>query len=676
MLILGIHANPKREDEEQQGYALHDAAAVLLRDGRLVAAVEEERLSRLKHANAFPVRAIQHCLTEASVALDAVDVIAVNRDENVFNQLAQYDWLTDPATTAPSARAVLSQCFGAAFGGDVSRKLWFCPHHIAHAWSAIAPSGFDRSLVVVADGDGDNLSGIVATADGGVLTTLREYALSKSLGHIYDLIIGLIGYSRFDEYKAMGLAPYGNPSVFESAFAGCYRLLPDGDYEIAPPLAWASELRHSGVLQRARRRGQPFTQEHKDVAAALQAMLERIVMHVVQCHQRQTGATNLCLAGGVFHNCSANGAILYSGLCERVFVQPAAHDAGGAYGAAIAAAMHHGEPRADTEWTHVYFGRHLGGAEQAARDLAGWEPLVTVERLKERSATVADLLASGAVVGWCQDRAEFGPRALGNRSILADPRPAANKSRINEMVKKREGFRPFAPAVLVERVRDYFLVPEPYEEFPFMIFVLKVRPEHHLTLGAVTHIDGTARVQTVSRRDNAPFWDLIAAFGERSGVPVLLNTSFNNHAEPIVDTIDDAVACFLTTGLDALVVGDYLVRKRAPTLTEQRVSTLVPSLLPSRRLVKRRRWNPATAAFELAHGVESTRSRYFGPGEHSIDADVYRALELADGMRSLAEILELADICPDGKTRVVDRLVELWTDRVVAMAPDRRYDRA
>jgi carbamoyltransferase len=671
MYILGYHGAFKREDEElRSGFGSHDAAAVLLHDGSLVAAIEEERLSRLKHANAFPFRAIQHCLDRAGISLDQVTCIATNRDELFMDRATKRDWLNDPGVEATrTARTLANDCFKRAFGSDVASRLCFCPHHVAHAWSAFTPSGFGEALIFVPDGDGDHLSGMVLVGRGRELATLREFPIPKSIGNWYTRIIMLLGYNRFDEYKVMGLAPYGNPRVYEPLFRECYRLLPGGDYEIDAEASWQGRLHGAGLVDRARRKGQPFEQVHMDLAAAAQATIERIVLHILSCYRKETGLRNLCLAGGVAHNCSVNGAILYSGLFDRVFVQPAAHDAGGAFGAAVHACHRHGGEIRDATWKHVYLGTHIGTSDAVQTTLRRWGGLVEIEDIGWSPEEPARLLASGAVLGWAQDRSEFGPRALGNRSILADPRPVDNKSRINAMVKKREAFRPFAPAVLVERVRDYFEVPGDEASFPFMIFVLKVRPEARGILGAVTHVDGTARVQTVSREDNAPFWSLIHAFGERTGVPILLNTSFNNNAEPIVDTVEDAVACLLTTGLDCIVVANYLVRKKSADAASLPHGDLSPQVPAFRRIVKRRLLNSDTQRFEDAFTLESTRSASFGPPEIPLSGNMYRALLLADGRRPLSDLASQAGVAGCDAGDLYREAHALWTARAIHLQP-------
>ncbi len=566
MLFLGVHSGLHvlgrpgyRISRSQQ----HDAAAVLLRDDRIVAAVEEERLNRIKHSNHAPLRAIAACLELAEVGLDSVDVIAHSstrelRDAMTLELVLRHPHVPDYASFADFFVKALEEHFGCA----VRSRTEHCDHHVAHAVSAFSGSGFDESLVVTLDAAGDYKSGTVAAAAAGKWEPITDFSDEQSLGLFYLEAIGYLGYGQFDEYKVMGLAPYGDAQRLRGVFRDCYELTAEGGYRL-----------HRGGLRaltdhlRPRRRSQPFSQVYRDAAAALQETLETIVLHVLAHHRAATGLRHLCLAGGVAHNCSMNGRILRSGLFERVFVQPAAHDAGAALGAAQHAALRHGKAGRRGPMTHVYLGPDLPPPAGIEATLHRWRHFVDFTRVDDVCRRAAALMAEDRVIGWVQGRSEFGPRALGNRSILADPRPARNKDRINAMVKKREGYRPFAPSVLREDAHRYFEVGED-EEFPFMVFVVGVRPEARHLLGAVTHVDGTARIHTVTRRTNERYWRLIDAFRELTGVPILLNTSFNNHAEPIVDSATDAIVTYLTTDLDELVIGDYLVSKKPVPLPQ------------------------------------------------------------------------------------------------------------
>ncbi|HEY0038275.1 MAG TPA: carbamoyltransferase C-terminal domain-containing protein [Longimicrobium sp.] len=662
MLVLGIHSfSPVRDYEDMDPlWGNHDAAAVLVEDGRVLAAIEEERLNRVKHSSAFPAQAIRRCLREAGARLEDVDRIGLDFSEAFVNQYFLRRALDDASYPLASGRGQVAGLFQRELGADVADRLRFIDHHRAHLWSAFLPSGFPRGLAVSIDGVGDALSGAVATFEGSELRLLREFPVRKSLGFFYRECIGIIGYTRFDEYKAMGLAPYGDPARYAATFEQSYRLLADGDYEVARGETLMRLMASAGLAQQARRKGERFTQAHCDFAAALQQALERIVLHVLGHFQAATGERSLCLAGGVAHNCSMNGRIAYSGLFDEVWVQPAAHDAGNALGAALAVLHDEGVKMAPPPLRHVYLGSGLPDDSALEEGLRGWGELVSFERHDDVAAETARLLADGAVVGWVQGRSEFGPRALGNRSILADPRPAENKDRINAMVKKREGYRPFAPSVRQERAADYFELPGTATEFPFMTFALRVRPEARPLLGAITHVDGTARVQTVSRADNPRYWELLGAFERLTGVPMLLNTSFNNHAEPIVDSVSEAVACFLTTGLDALVVGDYLVRKRDGGVLG--IQALSPSLPRTRKLVMR-----AEPGGTRAYALESTGNRFYGETVVPISEDAFSVLRAADGARTLGEILPEQGITgAERQQGVLEEMADLWSRRVVA----------
>lgn len=677
MIVLGIHGGSKRDDEDNRfGFKMHDSAAILLRDGQILSAIEEERLNRIKHTNCFPVSAIKYCLKENGITLADVDRIAINSAEQTVDILAKQAFLADARLKGPmSGRSYLAYLFAREFGIDLADKIKFCKHHVAHAWSAYAPSGYDNSLILVLDGDGDNSSGMVLTAGGNKMSRLCEYGVEQSLGNFYTEMIALLGYSRFDEYKVMGLAPYGNPDTYGRLLEKFYRLLPGGNYEILNSDMRMIRLVVAGLLDKARRKGEPFTQTHKDIAAALQATLEKIALHVL-CHfQKETKQKRLCFAGGVAHNCTLNGKILYSGLFDDVFVQPAAHDAGSALGAAISVFYDECSGYRPLKLEHLFYGTDIGnnrGAEDiedaVGPALSQWSDFLSFEKVDCITLKTAQLLADGFVVGWIQGRSEFGPRALGNRSILADPRPASNKLLINQMVKKREEYRPFAPSVLEESLDNFFEEPPTRAEYPFMIFVLKVREQFRELLGAITHVDGTARVQTVSQQNNPKYWDLINEFQKLTGVPILLNTSFNNNAEPIVDSVDDAIVCYLTTGLHYLVIGDYLV-SRKETGTHAAIEILAPGLPVSRRLVKRKR-RGQDGRVETVFEIEGTMSHLFARPVIEVTSDVFSILMEADGEKTLEKLFQsngIEDECR--RMRVKEELHGLWRERIIILRP-------
>jgi carbamoyltransferase len=663
MLTLGFSGGLDRVHENPYSLAAafsHDGAAALVEDGAIVTAIEEERLNRIKHSNKFPEEAIRYCLRERGVGVDDVDTFAFYATEEYCNGLLAYLQRTRPnMPVLADARTHLSQLLGETLDAPVDpERITFVRHHMAHAVSASAVSGFERSLVLAIDGYGDGLSGMVARGEGSALTALATFAQRKSLGLLYLNVIAFLGYGRFDEYKVMALAPYGDPARQRSLLTELYELRPDGDYELD---AERIEEHLTGRFA-PRRPGEPLLQRHYDLAAALQEALERIVMHVLTHHRQATGLRELCLAGGVALNCTMNGKIAASGCFDGVFVQPAAHDAGCALGAALLASHDAGRPADGKRLRHVYWGTHVGERDEVETVLEGWSDLVAFERHDDVERETARRLADGQVVGWAQGRSEFGPRALGNRSILADPRDAANRERINMMVKKRESYRPFAPSVLEEAAHDLFELPAG-TDYDFMLFVVDVREEMRSLLPAITHVDGTARVQTVSRAENPRYWRLINAFGDLTGVPALLNTSFNNNVEPIVDSAQDAVVSFLTTTLDLLVVGDFIVSRRVPTAAAR--LALRASLPPYVSVAKQRRFvspdqTAVSAELRLTHGT--------GAGEPISPALADRLIAL-DGERSLSDLLGVDGPNPNGQAGLLDEIDRLWALRLLRLQP-------
>lgn len=672
MRILGISGESKRAEDDDIFMSLrHDSAAVLIVDGHVVAAVEEERLNRIKHSNCFPVNAIRSCLEIGNTTLAALDAIVLSNEASAYEEWTVYSGLGDPTLPAPTdGTSFVEGLFHRFFGASVRPVLRFCHHQKAHAWSAYGVSGFQDALVLTIDGMGDNSSGMVLRASEGGMEVLRKLPIHHSLGILYNRIITLLGFRYFDEYKAMGLAPYGNPDAYEDVFQKGYRLLEDGHYVIQPIQWWYDKLGTVGLLRRARRTGEPFTQEHMDIAAGLQSSLERIVLHVLKHFARTTGLRSLCLAGGVAHNCSMNGKILRSELFDRVFVQPASHDAGGALGAALSVAAQEVPKAPFAKMSHVYLGPELGPMCDVERTLRLWSDFISIERPTDLANTVARKLAGGAVIGWVQGRSEFGPRALGNRSILADPRPAENKQRINAMIKKRESYRPFAPAVMEERASEFFDIPATEACFSFMTFVVPVKEHVRGTLGAVTHVDGTARIQTVSRSQNVRFWELLNAFDSITGLPLLLNTSFNNNAEPIVDSLEDALACFLTTGLEYLIAGDFLVSKKAVLDMTLAAGTLCPLLMRSCRLEKT---SPVVSRADSGGSqcaVVRAKHGYFSRPCQAISSELFFVLARADGSRSLDSLIaDLQEESQMSRSALINEVIELWGQRLISMSP-------
>ena len=651
----------------------HDAAAVLVQDGRVTDAIEEERLNRIKHTNKGATAAIRFCLGRHDMCLNDLDYLALYGTEAIFDTFIRNVHCGSADVYCPqTVRQLVHELLVDELSDDIGdAKLVFIPHHLCHLASAYHHSGFADALVMTIDGGGDGLSGTVSSIRSGCVTLLQTSPISKSLGVFYCSAIALLGYGFAEEYKVMGLAPYGDPVRFRHAFRGIYALLPQGDFL----LRWDLIETLNGLLP-ARKRQDPLEQVHADVAAALQEALEDIVLHVVGHFRQITGDTRLCLAGGVAHNCSLNGKLLYAGLFDDIFVHPASHDAGCAIGAGLYPSLQangfriYGAPPVISipptpanesgsyvgeELRTVYWGTEPGTQKAIQGLISEWSEFVDFEVVDDIATRTAALIAEGLVVGWVQGRSEFGPRALGNRSILADPRKAENKDVVNAMVKKREAYRPFAPAILEECVDQFFDLPPKKNKFPFMTFVVRVKPEKQHLLRATTHVDGTARIQTVCREDNPRFWQLIDAFRCITGVPVLLNTSFNNNHEPIVDNVGDAIVSFLTTGLTHLILGDTLVLKKP--LNRGAFTSLYPSLPRHMQLISRQSYEQSgkQTAYLLSNTYDDILIY--------LSEEAYSALVGADGSRSMEELI--LPSLGDGCERLLDELHQLWSARVI-----------
>jgi len=654
MLVVGLSGGlnwAASERFQETSNFLHDAAAAVVSDGRIVAALEEERDNRLKHSNKFPAGAIRHCLDEAGVSPAEVDRWAYCFG-NVLEILATNAFMADMA--APPlvfSEAVLAERLTTVLGVPIPpAKIVTVGHHVAHVASAFEPSGFDSALVVSYDGGGDQTHGSIVSVVDGAYETLWDLGDPQSLGLFYHYAMRPIGYGRFDEYKVMGLAPYGDPARFREPFRTLYTLHEGGKYEIH-----FDRFKALLGLVAVRRPGEPFTQDHKDLAAAIQESLETMAFHLIDGARRTTGHRHLCLAGGVALNCTFNGRLAKAGWFDEIFVQPASTDAGAALGAALHVERTAAPRPGRAPLTHVYFGR-TPGLDAIESTLQAWQDVLTFEKSADICKDAASKLHEGAVLGWVQGRSEFGPRALGNRSIVADPRPADNKDRVNLMVKKREAYRPFAPSVLAEHATDYFELPDYPRRFAFMSFAVPVQPEKRGLLQATTHVDGTARVQVVYEDVNPRYWRLIEEFRRLTGIPVVLNTSFNNNAEPIVDNVEDAIQCYLTTGLDYLVIDDYLIAKRQPVI---RVMDWMAVSQPATTHLIRR-----GAPADRGGHVHALRRTVADSRAVDISPDAFALLARSDGSVSIAGVLG----APLGAA-LSDELFDLWQKRLIRVQP-------
>lgn len=668
VLVLGLNGNFSTGDSDlvplMSEFFFHDASASLVRDGVLLAAVEEERLNRIKKTTKFPVNAIRACLDSAGVTPGEIDAVGYYFREEHMDRVLNHLYTEHPRVPVRFSRELIKQRLKEEFGWDLpDEKLVYAPHHDAHAMSTYMHSGMREALVVVLDGRGEDNSGTVYRGVDGRLEKLADYPVMKSLGFLYLNATQLLGYGFGDEYKVMGLAPYGDPATYRDLFAQLYALRDKGDYDLFPNMSVPNLvsplfLAH-GFLPR--RKGEPFTQQHKDFAAGLQEAVEKIALHVFGYWAESTGLRALCFGGGVAHNSSLNGVLLGSGLFREVFVHPASHDAGAGEGAAFVAMaeLGHGMPPGE-RLRSASLGPDLGTEAQIADRLAAWSSVVDVERHEDIVDGAARLLVDGAVLGWAHGRSEFGPRALGNRSIIADARPSENQTRINAMVKKRESFRPFAPVVTAEAAKAFFDLPDTVADYEFMSFVVPVLPERRPELGAVTHVDGTARVQLVDSLSSPRFHQLVSRFGELTGTPVLLNTSFNNNAEPIVQSVDDVVASFLTTDLDFLVVEDFLVRRKGGSRRD--LDRLVPRFRPVTRLAER---------FGDGSAAAATISReiyldYSGGPAATVSEPLYEMLKKVDGRTTVGALAAAVGSVPDGYR---DELYDLWQQRFLVLTP-------
>ncbi len=601
MKILGISA------------FYHDSAAALLDAGEIVAAAQEERFTRRKHDPAFPANAIRYCLEASGTAFEDLEAVAFyDKPFLKFERLLETYYAFAPRGLRSFLAAMpvwikeklflkrlLLQELSLLAGHQVEEvKLLFPEHHLSHAASAFYPSPFEEAAILTIDGVGEWATASICHGRGNSIEILRELRFPHSVGLLYSAFTYYLGFRvNSGEYKLMGLAPYGDPDSartrgFEEAIATkMVDIAADGSlwldqayFDYAAGLRMANEPAWERLFGFPRREAESeMGQEHCDLALAIQRVTEGVVLAMATEAKKLTGSANLCLAGGVALNCVANGKLLRSGIVDRLWIQPAAGDAGGALGAALCAHyIGRGNPRT-TDGADRMRGSYLGPQPEEAdiRRVVGRYRAVgrRFEDLGALCARAAELLDGGQILGWVRGRMEWGPRALGGRSIVADPRNPEIQKKLNLKIKYRESFRPFAPSVLAEECANYFELDEPS---PYMLLIADVQPAHRRPLPpgyfalplreklyhqrsdipAVTHLDYSARIQTVHRETNPDYWRLIEAFRQRTGYGLVVNTSFNVRGEPIVCTPEDAYRCFMRTEMDALVVGDWLFEKK------------------------------------------------------------------------------------------------------------------
>lgn len=546
----------------------HDAAACLLHDGQIVAAAEEERFSRRKHDAEFPVHAVRFCLEHAGIGPEQLDAVAfyekplLKFERILSSHIDGFPQSFEVFTKAMTAWLREKLWIGNMIVDQVSHRgrIWFGEHHLSHAASAFYPSSFDAAAVLTADGVGEWATTTAGVAHDKGIELIKEIRFPHSLGLLYSAFTAYLGFEVNEgEYKVMGMAAYGRPRYLDQV-RRLVDVAQDGSFQLDMRyFEHHRSVRSFGrrlvaLLGPPRRPEAPLEQRYADIAASVQCVLEDILLRLARDLRQTTGLPDLCMAGGVALNGLANACIYREAGFRRLFVPPAAGDSGGALGVAAFVsheALH--EPRM-APMRHAFLGPDY--REETLRFLERHDIPAVLLSDGELVERVADLLARGAVVGWFRGRMEFGPRALGARSILASPCRPEMKDLLNEKIKHRETFRPFAPAVPIESSSDYF---ELDCESPFMLQIVSVRPERRDEIPAVTHVDGTARLQTVAPDTQPIFHDLLRAFERRTGTPVLINTSFNVRGEPIVCGPADAFHCFSTTDMDYLVMGNALI---------------------------------------------------------------------------------------------------------------------
>lgn len=584
----------------------HDSAACLVCDGDIVAAVQEERFSRIKHDPGFPAQSIIYCLREAAISAEEIDyIVFYDKPFSKFERLLETYLAFAPKGYKSFAQSmplwikdklfqknILVGELEELFERDIawSNRLLFSEHHLSHAASAFFPSPFDAAAVLTMDGVGEWTTTSLAVGNGNNLDIHKEIHYPHSLGLLYSAFTYYTGFKvNSGEYKIMGLAPYGTPRFADRIKDNLIHIAPDGTFQLdLSYFDYCTGLTMTNAKFDALFEGPPrspetsLTQREMDLAASIQTVTEEVVLKLARSIRKDTGERNLCLAGGVALNCVANGRLVNEGIFDNVWIQPAAGDAGGALGSALA--IYHlmlDGPRAITSGRDAMKGSYLGPAyttneiqEELERCGAVYHRLSEMDLLDQ----AAKGLAAGKAIGWLNGRMEFGPRALGNRSVLADPRSPDMQKRLNLQIKFRESFRPFAPSVLLEDVGNWF---EFEKESPYMLFVAEVRKNKKRIMSqdqialfgieklnvprsdipAVTHVDYSARIQTVDARANPKFHALISKFKTLTGCSVLVNTSFNVRGEPIVCTPADAFRCFMGTDLDILIMGDAFLQK-------------------------------------------------------------------------------------------------------------------
>ena len=562
-----------------------DSSACLLKDGKIINAIEEERIRRIKHWAGFPSEAIKFCLSDEGIKISDVDYITIGRNPSAhlgkkivssLKKLANFQFIKDRVSNIKKVTSLKSE-IAAGLGvseSDIRAEIKHIEHHRSHLASAFYVSPFEEAAILSIDGFGDFSSTMIAVGKGNKIEVLDSVTYPHSLGVFYTAFTQFLGFPWYgDEYKVMGLAPYGEPKYVDK-LKHIVKLKDNGLFELdesyfihsteGVAMTWDNGAPFIGRIfsdkvikefGQPRDKDEPLTQYHKDMAASVQKHCEDVIFHVLNHLQKKTGLKNICIAGGVAQNSVANGKVLQLTDFEKIYIPSAGYDAGTAIGSTLW--QYHQNLGKERKYfvRDAYFGAHYSD-DEIEKVLK--ESKVSYKRCNSDGETIeqtAQMLADGAVIGWFQGRTEFGPRALGNRSVLVHPGRSDAKDLINSKIKRRESFRPFAPSILREYVTEYF---EQEDDVYFMEKGFMIRPEKRNGLPAVTHVDGSGRLQTVHKDVSPKYYDLIDKFREKTGLPILLNTSFNEN-EPIVNHPKEALDCFLRTEMDSIVIGNCIV---------------------------------------------------------------------------------------------------------------------
>jgi carbamoyltransferase len=563
-----------------------DSSACILKDGEVIVALEEERIRRIKHWAGFPTEAIKYCLNDVGITIKDIDHITISRDPsaNVLKKIkhtlknkVSFSTILDRYTNSKkvkSVKAMLADEFGVS-ENDIKAQIHNVEHHRSHLGSSFFASPFEKSALLSIDGFGDFTSTMTAIGNGNQIEMLDAVHFPHSAGIFYTSFTQYLGFPKYgDEYKVMGLAPYGKP-LYVDKLKDVVEFTDDGLFKLnlkyfkhhkdGVKMSWEGgepdieSIFSEYMVEKfgsARKKEDELTQYHKDLAASVQRFTEELIFHILNHLHKRTGIDNLCIAGGVAQNSVANGKVLKNTPFKNVYIPPAGHDAGTSMGSALYLYNHILKQKRVAPTYSGALGSHFSDAE-VEEYLVSQKVNFAKQSDTDLYDKVTNCIMDGGVVGWFQGRAEFGPRALGHRSIIADPRRADAKEILNVKIKRRESFRPFAPSILKEFVPDYFA---DADNVPFMEKVYLIKEEMRSKIPAVTHVDGTGRLQTVDAEFEPRYHALISAFNKKTGVPILLNTSFNEN-EPIVNSPANALDCFLRTKMDMLVIGNYIVSR-------------------------------------------------------------------------------------------------------------------